>query len=256
MISGDIFKYKTPPRAFRWQEVFHGWPANRTGLRSLWSARSDTVAYAGFMSREDPNERYSRLATYKQHTCATLLFLPLSGRIKPVVYIFQIKSLFLSLTWRVDNTTCITLALYHLEKIIWDATWHVVRPAKTQISLSTRPVWSESSLCTQWVAKGPSFLHADSVDSDQTGRLPRLIWVFAGGTYFVGFVTRWLNIILVCDFNSIKCMLHYTLLLFVFVSDKLTNLMDFCERIKTLYWPDWDERVTGSPQWSMPGCSE
>ena len=57
-----------------------------------------------------------------------------------------------------------------------------VRPAKTQISLGIRPVWSESSLCAQWVAKDPSFLHADSEDSDQTGRMPRLIWVFAGHT--------------------------------------------------------------------------
>ena len=52
-----------------------------------------------------------------------------------------------------------------------------VRPAKTPISLGIRPVWSESSLCAQWVAKEPSFLHADSEDSDQTGRMPRLIWV-------------------------------------------------------------------------------
>ena len=55
-----------------------------------------------------------------------------------------------------------------------------VRPAKTQISLGISPVWSESSLSSKWVAKGPSFLHADSEDSDQTGRMPRLIWVFAG----------------------------------------------------------------------------
>ena len=57
-----------------------------------------------------------------------------------------------------------------------------VRPAKTQISLGIRPVWSESSLCAQWVAKNPSFLHADSEDSDQTGLMPRLIWVLAGRT--------------------------------------------------------------------------
>ena len=36
-------------------------------------------------------------------------------------------------------------------------------------------VWSESSLCAQWVAKDLSFLHADSEDSDLTGRMPRLI---------------------------------------------------------------------------------
>ena len=43
-----------------------------------------------------------------------------------------------------------------------------VRPAKTQISLGIGPVSSESLLCAQWVAKDPSFLHADSEDSDQT----------------------------------------------------------------------------------------
>ena len=57
-----------------------------------------------------------------------------------------------------------------------------VRPAKTQISLGIRPVLSESSLCAQRVAKDPGFLHTDSEDSDQTGRMPKLIWVFAGRT--------------------------------------------------------------------------
>ena len=50
-----------------------------------------------------------------------------------------------------------------------------VRPAKTQISLGIRPVRSEASLCAQCVAKDPSFLQADSEDSDQTGWMPRLI---------------------------------------------------------------------------------
>ena len=57
-----------------------------------------------------------------------------------------------------------------------------VRPAKTQISLGILPVLSEASLCTQWVANDPSFLHADSEDSDHTGWMPRLIWVFTGRT--------------------------------------------------------------------------
>ena len=50
-----------------------------------------------------------------------------------------------------------------------------VRPAKTQTSLGIRPVWSESSLRADWVAKDPRFHDADSEDSDQTGRMPRLI---------------------------------------------------------------------------------
>ena len=36
--------------------------------------------------------------------------------------------------------------------------------------------------CLIPIAKDPSFLHADSKDSDQTGWMPRLIWVFAGST--------------------------------------------------------------------------
>ena len=64
-----------------------------------------------------------------------------------------------------------------------------VRQAKPQISQGISPVWSESSLCAQWEAKKPTFLHADSEDSDQTGRMPGLICVFAGSTGdFVCFV--------------------------------------------------------------------
>ena len=64
-----------------------------------------------------------------------------------------------------------------------------VRPAKTQISLGIRPVWSES-LLSIWRRFGSLDTHkAHSEDSDQTGRMHRLIWVFTGCTcHFVGFV--------------------------------------------------------------------
>ena len=71
-----------------------------------------------------------------------------------------------------------------------------VRPAKTQISLGIRPVWSESSLCAQWVAKDPRFLHGDSEDWSD--------WVYAQAdlslrwahTRFIDFVMSRLNYIL------------------------------------------------------------
>ena len=66
--------------------------------------------------------------------------------------------------------------------------WHV-RRAKTQTILGIRPVWSESSLCAIWVAKDQAFFMR-SVKTAQTGRMPRLIWVFAGRSHFVGFVMR------------------------------------------------------------------
>ena len=57
-----------------------------------------------------------------------------------------------------------------------------VRPAKTQISLGIRPVWSECSLFA-WRKLGSLATHwAHSEDSDQTGWMPRLISVFAGRT--------------------------------------------------------------------------
>ena len=57
-----------------------------------------------------------------------------------------------------------------------------VRPAKTQISLGIHPVWSESSL-SAWRKLGSLVTDwAHSKDSDQTGRMPRLIWVFVGRT--------------------------------------------------------------------------
>ena len=45
---------------------------------------------------------------------------------------------------------------------------------------------------SQCVAEEPMFLHADSKDSDQTGRMSRLIWVFAARRcHFVGLVVWW-----------------------------------------------------------------
>ena len=69
-----------------------------------------------------------------------------------------------------------------------------VCPAKTQISLSIRPVWSESLPCAQWVANDPRFLHGNSEDSDQTGRML---------THFVGFVMSRLNYNQVCNYSKI-----------------------------------------------------
>ena len=76
-------------------------------------------------------------------------------------------------------------------------------PAKTLISRAS--VQSDQSL--RCALNGyPSFLHADSEESDQTWRMPRLIWVFAGRTgRFVGFVMRRLIYINYCSWtDSIK----------------------------------------------------
>ena len=67
-----------------------------------------------------------------------------------------------------------------------------VRPAKTQISLGIRSVWSESLLSAWRKVRYLATHWAYSEDSDQTKRMPRLIWVFAGRTLIL-LVLSWLG---------------------------------------------------------------
>ena len=88
-----------------------------------------------------------------------------------------------------NSNNCFFVYIQHMSHLMTKPTkWHV-RPKKTQISLGIRPVWSVSSL-SAWRKLGSLVTHwAHSEDSDQTGWMPRLIWVFAGRTcHFVGFV--------------------------------------------------------------------
>ena len=81
---------------------------------------------------------------------------------------------------------CIYHSVLHLSRLMTKPTKWTVRPAKTQMSLGMHPVWSESSL-SAWRNSGPLTTYwAHSEDSDQTWRMPRLIWVFAGCTGHIG----------------------------------------------------------------------
>ena len=90
--------------------------------------------------------------------------------------------LFLWSLYRTYLGHSIIASLAHISHLTTKPTkWHV-HPAKTQISLGIRPVWSESSL-SAWRNLRPLPTHwAHSEVSDQTGRMPRLIQVFAGRT--------------------------------------------------------------------------
>ena len=75
------------------------------------------------------------------------------------------------------NETAISKTFCNLSRSTTKSRKWPVRPAKTQISLGIRPVWSEPSL-SAWRNLGSLNTHwAQSEGSDQTGRMPRLIWV-------------------------------------------------------------------------------
>ena len=70
------------------------------------------------------------------------------------------------------------------QMIKWAATWqnqqNECAPSEVSDQLGHLPSLIRSSLCAHWIAKDPRFLQVDFEDSDQTGQMPRLIWVFAG----------------------------------------------------------------------------
>ena len=72
--------------------------------------------------------------------------------------------------------------MWATSKKIWAAAWqnqHNDLCAQWRlISLDLHPVESQSWLCVQWVAKDPNFVHADSEDSDQSGRTDHFVVFF------------------------------------------------------------------------------
>ena len=65
--------------------------------------------------------------------------------------------------------------------------------AKTRIRLSIRAVLLESSLFALWIFKDTKLVYADGNGSDQTARMYRPMFIFAGQTcHFAGFVVTWL----------------------------------------------------------------
>ena len=70
--------------------------------------------------------------------------------------------------------------------------------------------WSESWLHAQWAAKDPSLLHAESEDSDQTGRMPRLIWDFATRTCHFVVLSSMLSVKGWLNWSAMVNLLHYT----------------------------------------------
>ena len=85
---------------------------------------------------------------------------------------------------------CHALARKQLSQCTTNPTTGTVLPAKTKITLYIYPVWQGISFIPLWKARKLYYTHAISEDSDQTARMHRMIWVFAGRTNLVSFVVR------------------------------------------------------------------
>ena len=91
---------------------------------------------------------------------------------------------------------------------------------------------SDQSSLSAWRNLGPLATHwAHREDSDQTGRMPRLIWVFAGRSHFVGFVIsrlKYLSVAIAWQFTA----MHFETII---ESVKLTLLSFICVPFSNLH---------------------
>ena len=102
------------------------------------------------------------------------------------------------------------------------AFWHV-RRTKTQISLRICAVRSESSLSAWRNLASLAIQNAPSEDSDQTARMRRLIWIFAGRTCPV---VRFLPLRILCLY-----LLHFVDFLNCVYYSKLEKYVSFCGQL-------------------------
>ena len=115
-------------------------------------------------------------------TISSISFLPFSGRRHKMIdkgwrVVKPQHNQFFAYMWKrfFSNDT------YHnMSHYVRKSTLGYAHPTNIQISLCIRAVWSESSLCVFWIAKDAKLLHGVNKISDQTARMRRLIWVFAG----------------------------------------------------------------------------
>ena len=96
--------------------------------------------------------------------------------------------------------------------VVWFVSYHLSQ-------LTTKPTkrcapredseQPESLLCAQQVAKDPSFLHVDSEDSDQPGRMPKLICLRWAHMPFCGFCHALAHLWL-CAFHCDVVLIRFT----------------------------------------------
>ena len=91
------------------------------------------------------------------------------------IAISTIRSVMVQLPLFLQYVTICLFHSYQYHKICYGAIASTSSISETRLDktnkMSVRPAKTQLSLCAQWVAKDQSFLHADSEDSDQTGRL-------------------------------------------------------------------------------------
>ena len=152
------------------------------------------------------------------------------------------------------------------EKVLpWSVLWSWPKRQNLQTGMCAqrrlRSAWAsaqaDQSICCALYGKlkTQSFFF-DSEDSDQTGRMPRLIWVFAKRTFhFVGFGVRWLVLFYPMKSNSLPSMVNCIRWPY-FIYNLIGNFANFYSNQK-FYHPTVNVRIRlcWYAGWSGPSLS-
>ena len=117
----------------QWDQIYT--PLSEAASSSLFSVSQQWLG----------SDETCRCADSSETRCLPMWWVPFSNRLAKILQIKNLVNIWAVARQNKQNDLC--------------AQWR----------LRSAGVWSMSLLCSQWVAKGPSFLHADSEDSDQTG---------------------------------------------------------------------------------------
>ena len=127
--------------------------------------------------------------------------------------------------FRLDLTSYGNYRNYRIQPQRQKSTYVHMRPAKVQISLRIRAVWSNCLLGKIRIGKDAKFLNGYNEDSDQTTQMHWLIWFFIGGKCKkVCFFTLWLN----CFYCLRLCsgVLAWSFVEFYYQQDTLNNALN------------------------------
>ena len=163
------------------------------------------MSYANNKGADQPAHPRSLISTFVVHCLDSVMSLVSITKISSLMLVSEAVQASLGVdlvwnsrrqvfSWQGSNTSC----SFIIDSTVWAVTWQTnkmtVRPAKTQISLGIRPVWSESSL-SAWRKPGSFATHSAhskgwSDWADAQADLS-LCWAHS---HFVGFVLSRLSL--------------------------------------------------------------
>ena len=140
---------------------------SESSLCAHWVAKDPKFLHAGSEDSDQTGRALTLLVLSCRSSCGYVLFGPIVQYVIAFICIFNYKTFLNVFAFSITKHCTMLLVIYNVQFLSLSRL--TTKPTKWQYAEQRlRSFWetvlSESSLCAQWVAKDPSFLHADSED--------------------------------------------------------------------------------------------